>query len=664
MIMFDQFKKYYYQRPNADYRCLDHTHCKYGPTQNGKCGKSLDPNNQDALCTPMMNPRHFWMRIAKIMALITTVIMMLIFSGLFGHDMLSPGPLPMNHSSIENCENCHIDTDNFWNFPILHKVYTLKLGRDNKVCLTCHDLGENPKNPHNKARYDLATHNNFIKQRPWYRQIFGYIFGPTRLQTNTGDCMQCHRGHGSTAFSPGVENNEVCSQCHLNYITDFTKNHVEFTNYPFKRRGRIIFDHAHHFEKYAFLIENPNPALGTPPTDCQYCHTLTANTDKIKSDMSLKPFEQTCGVSCHVSTVTGYDAPGIKPQEIINIPMIDIASLQAKGAAFGAYPKLERGKGWFSPFVDYMITENYEITEIMNKWRPRGLDKLSNITPEEAKEIQAIIYYYKLVLTKIINGEYERIEIMETIPRDLVQKLVNNNFGKSLPREVEQAKQGKYTPISLFNPLDSEFLYPKQNWTISRNALLYRPVQHRDIFLKNWVDITKDYFSNPLLQPSFDRLITNFQSKQNTGACLMCHSQEINENTKPHRTLTTNWVSNPPEKNSIKYTRFKHKPHYETLGEGSCLACHQLNTVSDYYEQFHDLSVTKPDRNFHVISKDTCDLCHFNGGAPTDCKTCHLYHGKPLPATMVPVSIEGVNIVHNAESEETEEQNAEPAKQQ
>ncbi len=649
-MKFENFRKRYFPRPNANYKCADNIHCKYGPTIQGKCGKSLENLPISEYCEPKYESRKFWLIISFLLGLATFVLMMVIFSGILGHNVLSPGPLSANHASIENCEQCHIKPNENLSFPILHDVFTLKLGDDNKSCLSCHDVGENYKNPHNKEQFDLAKHGIFLKERPWYRRWFGYIFGATELQESPGDCAECHRGHGKTSFTDRTDNNEVCTQCHLINITDFENTHPNFLNFPFKRRGRIIFDHARHFEKFA----NLNPALGEAPNDCQFCHVINNTQDGNKSDMTTKSFEQTCGLSCHIATVTGQDAPGIKPIEVIALPIIDTNAFANNNVIIGAYPILERGKNWFNPMVDYLLTSQIELSEIMNKYRATGLNDLSKVSKADLQEIAKLIWAYKLLLLDITDGNDENNKKLTlSIPRDLSNQFIVRYFGGQFRDEIIKYHENR--PIhNAFNPVKSfESLYPKQNWTLDRNGIVYRPISHQDEFIKNWIDTTINYFKTPLLQPSFDRINELFHNRQVVGGCLNCHSQEqINIKDKKSeiennamKILMTNWVINPPEKNQLKYTKFKHKPHYEILGDGACLACHQLNEVSNYYEEFHDLSITKPDRNFHVISKDTCDLCHVKNGASTDCKTCHLYHGKSINATKNTINIDGVNIV-------------------
>ena len=79
----------------------------------------------------------------------------------------------------------------------------------------------------------------------------------------------------------------------------FDGDHPKFETYPFKRRTRVVYDHAAHFGKHYPELAKKDPSKRIPET-CSSCHDSRDD----KRIMGVAPFEQTCA-GCHLDQITG-----------------------------------------------------------------------------------------------------------------------------------------------------------------------------------------------------------------------------------------------------------------------------------------------------------------------------------------------------------------------
>ena len=70
-------------------------------------------------------------------------------------------------------------------------------------------------------------------------------------------------------------------------VRQLRRPHPEFQNYPFKRRTRIIYDHASHFGKHYPDLAKKDPAK-SPPATCSACH----NSNNDRRVMATAPFDR------------------------------------------------------------------------------------------------------------------------------------------------------------------------------------------------------------------------------------------------------------------------------------------------------------------------------------------------------------------------------------
>src|SRR5262249_28414966 len=161
-------------------------------------------------------------------------------------------------------------------------------------------------------------------------------------------CATCHQEHQGASFSLNKISNEQCRSCHVVKFDSFDGDHPKFSNYPFKRRTRIIYDHAGHFGKHYPEVAKKDPARRIPE-NCSTCHS----SHQDKRVMAVAPFDQTCS-GCHLDQIIGKErATGPKGIAFLSLPGLDLETLKKKGAAFGDWP--DASDAALTPFMKLMI---------------------------------------------------------------------------------------------------------------------------------------------------------------------------------------------------------------------------------------------------------------------------------------------------------------------
>jgi len=160
-------------------------------------------------------------------------------------------------------------------------------------------------------------------------------------------------------------------------------------------------------------------------------------------------------------------------------------------------------------------------------------------------------------------------------------------------------------------------------WYQDYFALLYRPSNHADPFLKRWLDVTAANMggeAGPVAAPIFDEL----GASDSPGQCMKCHSADAGSNG----TLALNWRAKWNDPDAPHFTRFEHAPHLLQLTDDKgCADCHSYNPDADYLSGFEDQDPTTYMSNFQPLTKESCSKCHVARRAGNACIDCHRYHG-------------------------------------
>ena len=128
-----------------------------------------------------------------------------------------------------------------------------------------------------------------------------------------------------------------------------------------------------------------------------------------------------------------------------------------------------------------------------------------------------------------------------------------------------------------------------------------------------------------------ERLFELVADAKAPGACMKCHSIELEGNSAPQ----VRWWAKQPTPHLRGFTRFSHAPHFSVLDEEGCLTCHVLDTDADYMEAFADHDPLTFESNFESLDKSQCSECHVPQEAGDSCVMCHNYHVGTFPPLTV-----------------------------
>jgi len=170
-------------------------------------------------------------------------------------------------------------------------------------------------------------------------------------------------------------------------------------------------------------------------------------------------------------------------------------------------------------------------------------------------------------------------------------------------------------------PMDSELWAEAGGWYRQDFAVLYKPVGHRDGFMKAWLDYTGAQYGNDkvnLAAPIFDMM----SARQAQGQCAKCHSIDsaIDNSRK------VNWAPYKVLRSLEKFTKFSHEPHFGLFTDKGCTACHAINGQAKYRDTYKGLNPKIFQSNFKPVQQQQCSACHQTKAAGQSCSLCHVYH--------------------------------------
>ena len=144
------------------------------------------------------------------------------------------------------CLTCHVDSPGFDNenslFP--HAIAPdLLAARTASKAIANADQHDHSGHDHNEggvltASLTTSISNATLRLKP-----------PLKADGQIA-CAACHREHRGTEFDLKAISNRQCQACHTEAFHSFNEGHPDFTDFPYDRRTRIIFDHNAHQSRY------------------------------------------------------------------------------------------------------------------------------------------------------------------------------------------------------------------------------------------------------------------------------------------------------------------------------------------------------------------------------------------------------------------------------
>jgi hypothetical protein len=380
--------------------------CEEGPLPNGKCSHPIPP------CQPVPSLRRRRGAAVWTMVALTAGALLLLLGGASRRTWVSPGELTNAHAtSASRCSACHsLDLANHPAVAAFHSFKQRALA-DSALCLKCHSVGDHPLNPHGVASASLVTlrqgllKNSGSAKGPLLLRVSRKVAG---LDAHSGNlaCLTCHQEHRGRSFDLERLSNAQCQACHSVQFASFRQGHPEFSQYPYRRRTRIFFDHYSHLRTH--FPANKDKA----PHSCQDCHFA----DPSGRFMQVKRFEVSCG-ACHGAQIRGAGMT-VKGIAFFTVPGLDVETLNAKGVSVGDWPKFADGK--VTPFMELLLNREPATRKALQELRGVDLLDLRKAAPGQIAAAEQLAWGVKnLLFNLIVEGQgYLLKQIGSQMPSD------------------------------------------------------------------------------------------------------------------------------------------------------------------------------------------------------------------------------------------------------
>ena len=356
--------------------------CETGPNPDGSCCRPIIP------CVPVRSLKAKRGRAVWLLFAIVIGALALLLNGGAARNFFEPGPLAHQHAAITDCDACHgrVGTGAVaWLHAALRPA---KPSAAPERCLTCHSLGDHPAAPHSRDPAELARVTAEIDSS---LKSSGTTFR-TSPSTPILTCSDCHQEHrGATANLRNI-GDSVCKTCHLEQFASFSAGHPEFRNYPYKRRTRLIFDHAAHFNQHFAKSD-----AKLVPKECTNCHVV----GPLGRVMALGGFKADCA-ACHQEQIRGKALTGDKGIAVVTVPELDLDTLQKKGVWVGQWPASADGE--LTPFTRMLLSATPEGKAAFATLGTTHLNDLQDATDEQLAAAAQIAWAFKTLLHDLAQG--------------------------------------------------------------------------------------------------------------------------------------------------------------------------------------------------------------------------------------------------------------------
>ena len=384
-------------------------------------------------------------RLAVLLALVTVACLVSAFFLAKDTQFLMPGPLASAHGAIENCSACHTKSGS-GKLSWIHGLVAGDPLADSKACLTCHKMPDTAFNAHGASAEVLKQSTKRLTKiaagtpAPRSARAQSIAFPTDNKVAHGLYCATCHQEHQGVNFNLNKISNEQCRSCHVVKFDSFDGHHPKFENYPFKRRTRILYDHAGHFGKHFPEVAKKDPARRIPAT-CSTCH----NSRKDKRVMAVAPFEQTC-TACHLDQIIGKErVSGPKGIAFLTLPGLDLQTLKKKKASIGEWPDASEAE--LTPFMKVMISRNERGRALIKTVDRLNLQDLSGANDDQIKAVTNLVWEIKRLFYALISGKAS--DVLANLNIGCGAKLSENlvaDLTASIPRDVVISAHQQWLP--------------------------------------------------------------------------------------------------------------------------------------------------------------------------------------------------------------------------
>ena len=415
--------------------------CEHGPGEDGKCSQPIPP------CTPRLSMRAKRGVVAIWTGLLTVGCLVLAMTYNADTKILMPGAMSSAHSAVETCSSCHSNiTEN--RFSWLRATFaSAKPHMDSKACITCHDVGRMPLNPHGLAVEALNARTYRLRTlaettpRPVAAKVRGVVLPVSRTFAEGVFCATCHFEHRGDQGNLTSVPDARCQTCHTVQFDRFKNSHPEFSSYPFERRTRIAFDHSKHFGDHFPKTRKENDPSRKPPEACVDCHAAGQEMRR----MDVRPFEETCS-RCHLGQIVGLDrTTGHKGISLLTLPGLDVETLKEKNVPVGQWPELSEAE--ITPLMKLLIGRDEDRRQMLDTVSELDLLDLTEATKEELSAVEEFVWEVKELLYALATWRAsDAMQRLGWATGAEIDATLVDALTASMPRDVLLAAKREWLP--------------------------------------------------------------------------------------------------------------------------------------------------------------------------------------------------------------------------
>ncbi|WP_417678377.1 hypothetical protein [Roseibium sp.] len=371
--------------------------CEKGPLPDGRCCLQQEP------CVPQPSLRTRRGRMARWAAALAVGLVVLIVASSQAGRFLMPGPLTSAHASLTNCDACHAGVK-AEKLGWLHSFAATTSAKENaNLCVACHNVGDAPFSPHTNpverlekltAAYQAGPDGRTVQNDSWVHRI---SFPPPKQASGQTEifCATCHQEHEGGIHDLTTVSNLRCQTCHVSKFEEFVNSHPQFTNFPFNRRTRIIFDHKSHFGTHFPKTAETNSS--SVPGTCMDCHV----PGKDQRYMEVRAFDTMCS-SCHEGDILGTTrVSGPKGINFLAVPGLDVATLKERHVDIGDWPEYSEAR--LTAFMKALLAKNTSGQGIADQVAQLDLLDLTEASDEDLAKVADLAWSVKGLFSRFEN---------------------------------------------------------------------------------------------------------------------------------------------------------------------------------------------------------------------------------------------------------------------
>lgn len=684
----------------------DRWRCTRGPLHGGPCDAGPQSDGSCGCITPPCRPRRSWRYRRKLVVRSTIAatlgLIILGVAGIWAGDMVQPGHLSAVHSTVADCSACHNapgDSASGWLAAAFgqHPEFP---SDTRHACLNCHDVGDAPLSPHSLATLPAVDDQQSGSLGPWPVELNRALFTTPSAPIACGSCHEEHKGVDADLRDVA---DSQCQVCHSQRFVSFNSGHPDFTDYPYDRRTRIVFDHASHLGKH--FSDEAEQA----PSSCSDCHTTAADG----RTMEVRGFDQSCG-ACHAGDIAGDALAGPKGVAGLSVPGLDLTLVEN----IGQWPEFADGD--LTPMTELLLSGDPAYADIRDTLADVDLLDLESASAEARAAASELAWQFKALVHAIqSDGSQALVTRLEAAMGRTLSADDQRRLTGLLPATLVDAAQTRWFPM-----LDTEIEARVSGSAPATEAL--RPPSDDDaaddeggdavdddefdalfsddgdegfgdLFAEDSGDDGGDLFGgdifgggddigDPFADPEpeesepeivtksdeermalggwyLDEFHLRYRPAGHADPVLrswteLATRQQGMEGWLDPRTpgactqchsldvdasgaTTAQWQGKRVAPTEHHFTEFDHSTHFSLLGDAGCETCHQIDIEAPYADSFDDRDPHNFASNFAPLNKAVCLDCHQPDQAGADCSLCHRYHVGDFEATMPRTTLAG-----------------------